>query len=750
MFRFLISFLSIIIFVTVASAQPEVEWFRTYHADDYDSFWDVYAPNDGGYVMCGKRHHTNQAFHPGTEMWVVRIDENSNPLWTGLYGNFEDYDEGNTIIEVDGGGFLVGGTTGRYPDGNHQVAAWRLDENGEQVWFRAYGRGICHAVIELKAGEFLLTGGTYGGGRGFLKCINGDGELLWEEFYVPGAFRGMRETQGGVVMAGNNANANIIVVKASTEQEGEVLWSNEHSPYTENHIYSIVSGHDDGFILSGRNLTIELDENRLNNFLVCKIDDEGNLAWARDFNLTERWDFEISYCLAKYPRNGYILVGDAGSHVDGGVIRISSDAESRWERIYDQFRDPGNELVFSLATLKSVITEDDGSVVAVGTGVARQGRNNDGIVIKFLPEMLEPHFISYIPEDTLLTTLQGDTIQFIVHAVDDQEDPVDFLWIMGEDTLSTDSTTTIIFEEMGEFDVQCQITDGEFTPTIIWHITVTDFVIRDFSPDETELSIRRNSEIEFNLSAEALAEPDITYEWLLFDRNDQRHELGNEQSVSTQFDLTGNNRLEGWALHGEDSKSVVWSIDVNSIIWWWWPHEFDLTVHPDTTMTFEVFPFNDNSDSLEYAWYLNDEAVEGEEASIDILFNEIGEFTIAAYISEGIEADTIRWTVDVQELSCATDKLDLVGLPSTPVLYQSIPNPFNSTTTIRYYLPESSIIDLQLFNIQGRLVQTLFSENTTSGYHLFVLKANNLSSGIYFLNLKGDYFNRIQKVILIR
>ena len=78
------------------------------------------------------------------------------------------------------------------------------------------------------------------------------------------------------------------------------------------------------------------------------------------------------------------------------------------------------------------------------------------------------------------------------------------------------------------------------------------------------------------------------------------------------------------------------------------------------------------------------------------------------------------------------------------------PNPFNSTTTITYSLPTASIVELKLFNLTGREVAVLVNDLKTAGVHTANLKANNLPSGLYFVQLNSETKTMTQKVMLVK
>ncbi|NQU05830.1 MAG: T9SS type A sorting domain-containing protein [Calditrichaeota bacterium] len=83
-------------------------------------------------------------------------------------------------------------------------------------------------------------------------------------------------------------------------------------------------------------------------------------------------------------------------------------------------------------------------------------------------------------------------------------------------------------------------------------------------------------------------------------------------------------------------------------------------------------------------------------------------------------------------------------------LLPAYPNPFNSTTTIRYELPYSSDIELQVFNTSGQQISTLFEGNRSAGFHSVNFNANYLPSGLYFVKLDAGGQTFTRKVMLLK
>ena len=63
-------------------------------------------------------------------------------------------------------------------------------------------------------------------------------------------------------------------------------------------------------------------------------------------------------------------------------------------------------------------------------------------------------------------------------------------------------------------------------------------------------------------------------------------------------------------------------------------------------------------------------------------------------------------------------KTDII--PSTYYLSEAFPNPFNSSTKIKFGLPQSSEIEISAFNCLGQQVAILASGKYSAGYHYAV------------------------------
>lgn len=115
---------------------------------------------------------------------------------------------------------------------------------------------------------------------------------------------------------------------------------------------------------------------------------------------------------------------------------------------------------------------------------------------------------------------------------------------------------------------------------------------------------------------------------------------------------------------------------------------------------------------------------------------------LSGCVINGVQyGDTTIWT-DVEDNENQQER--------TFVLNQNFPNPFNSQTTISYYLPHRSHITLKLYDILGKELKILLREELESGEHNLKFIDNSLPSGVYFYELRGDSFREIKKMTMIK
>jgi len=90
------------------------------------------------------------------------------------------------------------------------------------------------------------------------------------------------------------------------------------------------------------------------------------------------------------------------------------------------------------------------------------------------------------------------------------------------------------------------------------------------------------------------------------------------------------------------------------------------------------------------------------------------------------------------------------GNPSTYQLKQNYPNPFNPVTEIRFDLPETTGVQLIIFDTMGREVARVVERTMGPGSHQVSWDASNLSSGVYVMHLRAGSFVQSRSMVLLK
>lgn len=123
-----------------------------------------------------------------------------------------------------------------------------------------------------------------------------------------------------------------------------------------------------------------------------------------------------------------------------------------------------------------------------------------------------------------------------------------------------------------------------------------------------------------------------------------------------------------------------------------------------------------------------------------LIYSDIG--------NDGIVDDTIE--VENQYTGIQIGNKYNYKIPETYFLGQNYPNPFNNSTSIRFGLPKTSHVKLEIFNINGQKIRTLLNKQMRMGVHNCKLNGKDLASGFYFYRLKTEKYSSVKKMILIK
>ncbi len=733
---------------TPSYAQGGVSWFTHQDAGANECYFDIYANHDSSYIAVGSSGNGNECHG---EWFMTKIDRNGETIWSRTDDNNRSRSSARSVIEADNGDFVVVGHN-RF---NGNVDVMRIDDNGNQIWRNLYMQGQANAVIELKSGSFLVCGKA--GRQGFLLLLNGEGRELWsrtyaisDHEYAMGFFNSMRETDNQVVVAGEGYRwvqpqplqydaYHIWLVKVDLDEDGDVIWETQQELGRMATCNTLLSC-DGGYVVSGMTDVTGTFSAYIMNF--NSVGEEQNTHIYEHQNETE-----YGWCLAKDQDGKLAIAGrsrNSGSLYSRPMMIFTNAEGVEQDHSYHDFADM-HGFEPNYPEFRTTVVGLDNSVLAAGN-VYTSESGYDGLIMKWEPQHDPPQLISWTPEDTLLNVLQGDTIDFAALTEDLNGMIIGFLWTysagIGVDTISTDNHVQVIFNDMGSYTVQCQVTNGFGFDTVTWHITSTGMYIEYWSPENLDISILRNEDVDFFVSLRHIdtnERPQI--QWFL-----DGEDIDEDDEINLFFDHRGQYRLTAHAQVEQFTDSITWNITVNSAILDWSPANFNVIADIDSSLLFVMNPTNPESEELSILWTVDGEVLY-DTPRIWLDFESIGNHEVMVYVEDGQDIDSLAWHVTITE----TNSIEVAGdVPAQFHLAEPHPNPFNESVRFGYTLPTASNVQLSIYNINGRLIEQIVNGRADSGTHSVVWHAQGLPAGMYFIRMEADNFVQIRKIMMLK
>lgn len=90
------------------------------------------------------------------------------------------------------------------------------------------------------------------------------------------------------------------------------------------------------------------------------------------------------------------------------------------------------------------------------------------------------------------------------------------------------------------------------------------------------------------------------------------------------------------------------------------------------------------------------------------------------------------------------------AIPTEFKLFQNYPNPFNPTTTIKYTVPKESHVWIDIYDLNGRVVERLVDRKMTPGEYYVNWDAGNFGSGVYLYKIQAGTFSETRKCVLVK
>ncbi len=173
-----------------------------------------------------------------------------------------------------------------------------------------------------------------------------------------------------------------------------------------------------------------------------------------------------------------------------------------------------------------------------------------------------------------------------------------------------------------------------------------------------------------------------------------------------------------------------------------WDHVSDVAT-PDNELEFKFDIISDSAETISFD-NTNGELAITARADADTFFVAIQ----VANNENIVSLDTLEVRTDPNFITSAEM---MAALPDEFELNQNYPNPFNPTTVIRYGVPQSSEVRLEVFDMLGRKVAMLVNgERQRAGWHQVNFDASRLASGMYLYRIVAGKYVQTKKMMLIK
>ena len=363
--------MQLIAYASIAQT-PTVLWQTTLGGSVVDQGYGLTTTADGC-VAVGLAFSTNGQVvgnHGAGDAWVVRLDDGGEVIWQRCFGG-SDYDNASAVAKTPSGGFVCAGVT-RSTDGNvsntngnYDMWAFQIDENGDLLWENSLGgtqSDWAFGVTTSSDSGVIVVGRTYSA-DGDVEGFHGDvdawvvkldqsGTILWQRALGGSAFdigQDVIETTDGnilVVGASSSIDGDVLSGQAGggdawvvmLNPEGELLWERTLGGSASDGFRAVVESDDGGFVLAGTTQSTEVPGYHAGrDGWVAKIDATGTIIWQLALggaDVDELFDLESDV------NGGYVLCGQTKSSdgdlvsnlgdYDGWLLRLSNAGEIDW------------------------------------------------------------------------------------------------------------------------------------------------------------------------------------------------------------------------------------------------------------------------------------------------------------------------------------------------------------------------------------------------------------------------------------
>jgi len=594
-------------------------------------------------------------------------------------------------------------------------------EPGDTLWTRTYGGAQddhAWAAQQTTDGGYIAAGITYSFGAGscdmYLVKTDANGDTLWTRAYGgsfwDGGYSVQQTNDGGYIVAGATMSFgagahDVYLVK--TDANGDSLWTRTYGGAAMDWGNWVEETSDGGYIIAG--FTMSFGGGAFDVYLV-KTDAVGDTVWTRAYGGMAP---DYGDCVQETSDGNYIVAGITSSFGAGGedvyLLKTDASGDTLWALTYGGVEADG---------AWSVRQTTDGGYIVAGRTESFGAGDYDFWLLK-----------TDASGDTLWARTYGGTGWD--DAYDVRQTPDDGYILAGfTDSFGAGSYDVYLLKTDASGDTLWTRTYGGGSPdfgTSIQRTQDGSYIVGGYTS-----SFGAGGVDAWLLKLVGEIEPDVAIEIIPDDPPVRVPQGGRFGFTGTLINNTEDPQVvDAWVMAvGPEPQGIYWG-----------PFkEFeDLGLAPEQTRSAHFYQRVPNLAPLGFYDYI---AYCGEYPStvIDSSFFEIE--VIAGPLTKAGEAG---WVLTGSFLEG-----DFTDLPSEFTLSGNHPNPFNASTQIRYEVPATAHVKLEVYNLFGQKVATLVDGQQEAGYRSVTWEDSEAASGVYFYKLTAGDFTEVKRMTLLR
>jgi len=696
----------LLLFISNISAQaPDTLWTKTFGGINNDYGNSVQQTNDGGYIIGG----STESFGNGqSDIWLIKTDDNGDTLWSNTFGG-SDHEVGGLVQQSQDGGYIIASTIKDSAISSSDGDIWliKTDDNGDTLWSNTFG-GVngdyCNSVQQTNDGGYIIGGTTRSFGNGqsdiWLIKMDSNGDSTWSKTFGGSNEENcgsVKQTQdGGYIIGGTtrsfgNGHDDMWLIK--TDFQGDTLWTRTIGSSEPERGKYVTQSSDGGYVIIGN---VPHFEWAMQNLIgLYKFNQFGEIVWDRTLGSSSSGAIKVE----PTEDGGLIILGYTmmQNGNNSWLIKLNADGSNHWDKLLD-----GN--------CSSVQETTDGGYIITGN-IGNGGENPiyDVLLMKLMGNCNDGEVELWGECYSIENTIELD---------------LSYIGITGEippeiGNLINLSSLILKENQLG----------GEIPPEISY---LTDLTQLDLGGNQFTGEIPPEIGSLTNLNILDLAGNQLT--------GPLPAEIGNLANL-TELELGGNQVMGAIPPEIGNLESLTF-------------------IHLEyNQFTGEIPAEIGNLINLVWLNFVHNQLtgeIPSSICNLDMNWSDPNNFNISENQLCLPYPDCIEdYVGDQDTTNCVQVSIMDETFSLIYKLHSAYPNPFNPVTTLNYHLPENGQVNITIFDMMGRVVKTLINYQQTAGYKSIQWNATNdrnepVSAGIYLYTIQAGKFRQTRKMVLLK